>query len=110
MRLQINLLCYEPVEVWKYGPVFPSIFHTFRNSYGVTRDKPAKLLNKDYPFNEKELFIIKRTYDIYGRFSSNKLSEITHKGDTPWSTAKTQKRGVIDNAIIAQHYKGICQV
>ena len=56
-------LCNEPVEVWQYGPVFPSIFHTFKDSTYKKRENIIK--DKVANFTEEEINIIKLTYKNY---------------------------------------------
>ena len=100
-------LCYETVEVWQYGPVFPSIFHTFKHIKMILRDKPAILHNNDYPFTQTESKIINITYDKYSHLNSDTLSVITHGEGTPWQKAYDKGLGIIDNETIKNHYKQI---
>ena len=95
-------LANETVQAWKFGPVFPSIYHEFK--YEPSNSKIKELatdLNKSRNalepvrgnFTETEEKIISLVYDIYGDINGLKLSALTHKEGTPWYKAWNEEGG-----------------
>lgn len=84
-------LMNEGPEVWKFGPVFSSLYNVMSpfgsNPFTATqRDRPfvpAPLISEeDNRTNE----LISWVWDRYGGLSSFTLSDETHKPGTPWQT------------------------
>ncbi len=116
----------EGIEAWKYGPVIPSLFHTFKQFGGSAI---TKLAYEPIPFDSGESFpeldlefdapflpdgdktpaeLIDWIWSEYGSQSGWQLSMLTHQPNTPWSeTIKSQPavaNPVIDNDLIRRHY------
>ena len=100
-------LCNEPVEVWQYGPVFPSIFHAFKESNHSRREDIIK--DKIAGFTGEEENIIELTYKNYGGLDSFILSNITHKEGTPWKESYNKKLRIIPNELIKKYYQEIAK-
>ncbi len=109
------LLANEYVEAWKYGPVFPSIYHEFKAQPGFIRKKAQRFnpqistvedWTADFSDNEKK--IISGVYNKYGHLEGWELSVITHKKGTPWSEAweegKRSREFSINNDLIKKYY------
>lgn len=87
----------EQVEAWKYGPVINSLYHEFK-SYG---NQPIKRLGTEINWEKDEftppekikdsdtLKLIKKIWEVYGKYTPFQLSVATHKDGTPWE--KTYK-------------------
>ncbi len=82
------IVCERP-EVWKYGPVFPSLYRALR-PFGRT---PIGVPQSSDPFSEpatidggddKAKRLLKWVWNRYGHLSSYALSDMTHKPGTPW--------------------------
>jgi uncharacterized phage-associated protein len=85
-------LVNEAPEVWKFGPVFPSLYHVMK-VYGRA---PVKTMQSISPFarpdrvseNDADAFnVIDWTWRRYGHMSSFGLSEMTHREGTAWRRA-----------------------
>ena len=52
-----NALIDENPEAWKYGPVIPRVYHTFKK-FGKNPVKSNEIANvdNDLPFNKREFF------------------------------------------------------
>ena len=79
----------ELPEVWKFGPVFPSLYRVLK-VYGRA---PIGVVQSSSPFepetrveksDEKLLNLIQWTWRRYGHLSSFALSDMTHKTGTAW--------------------------
>jgi uncharacterized phage-associated protein len=107
-------LCIEQPEVWRHGPVFPSLYHALKN-YG--RDC-ITILQGD-PFGSPPrvddddglvIGLIDWVWSRYGEKSAFYLSDLTHQPDTPWQTiAKKNNFRVpfhttIPDEVIRDHY------
>ena len=118
-------LANEYAEAWKYGPVFPSIYHEFKAEIDMITE-PAQTFNMkteslevwtaDFTENEKDIMDI--VVKIYGPLEGWKLSALTHAEGTPWAIAweKAKKengkhiRGFsIRNEDIKKHYLGLIE-
>lgn len=121
------LVADEFPEAWQYGPVFPSLYHEFKE-FG--RDKIAgkaktfqksgrgifdfKVIIPEIPEDDRETWdFLKIVWDKYGKFSGLALSDATHREGTPWSTVMEQSGGArnadIGNELIKQHYRQLVQ-
>ena len=115
-------LADEYAEAWKFGPVFPSIYHEFkREKPGPIKDKAKKAnmstnmledFTSDFDKNEKK--IMEYTYEKYGKLDGWQLSAITHAEGTPWYKAWEDGQYIrgfsISNKEIRKHYKALMQI
>jgi len=112
-------LADEYAEAWKFGPVFPSIYHEFKyEKPGPIKEQAKKAnMNNDMledfvsNFDQNEKTIMKLTYKKYGELDGWKLSAITHAKDTPWYQAWKEGQHIrgfsISNEKIKEHYKSL---
>lgn len=79
----------EDPQVWRYGPVFASMYHALKG-FG---DHPIRLPQRDIPFEEPPnvddddddaLGLIEWVWARYGGYSGVRLSDMTHAPGTPW--------------------------
>ena len=100
------------MEAWKYGPVFPSIYNTFKyqDVYKVTKPMVPTISTQE--FNQFESEIINYVQNNYAHLEGWKLSALTHANDTPWFKAwqEVKKQGYIkgysiSNKDIKNYYK-----
>jgi uncharacterized phage-associated protein len=113
-------LISEHVEAWKFGPVFPTVYHKFKD-YG---NEP--ITEKAVSFNDSLEGIapqvdpladvsplIKRIWEIYGRYSGIQLSNATHQAGTPWQITWDERGGKdrqgtdISDDLIRDYFKGL---
>lgn len=80
------LITDEYVEAWKYGPVFPSLYHEFK----MFGSKPIDRLAKDIDENEEnfrvfisnlqkntqKIELLRQIWNAYGNLTAGQLSEI----------------------------------
>jgi uncharacterized phage-associated protein len=114
----------ERVEAWQWGPVAPSLYGELKR-YGSSfiTDKlrevtfrdgkalfvPARIHDELSP--EKEAYarqLIRRVWEVYGKYSGSQLSNMTHAPDSPWSlTPNKDIRGtdIPDDLIKAYFHK-----
>lgn len=83
LGLTEKALIDENPEAWMYGPVIPSLYHTYKDF----RNNPIKI-----KFDDRKKFTdsnINEFLDFiwasYGNYSAVELSARTHEIDTPWS-------------------------
>ncbi|MDD5125379.1 type II toxin-antitoxin system antitoxin SocA domain-containing protein [Methylovulum sp.] len=102
-------LYFHNTHAWQWGPVIPKLYKPLQK-YGrnfVTESLESEdVLDQ----NSEEMEIIKAVWDGYGHLSGGRLSELTHKPNTPWSiTWENNQFGIIPENLIAEHYKGIVE-
>lgn len=93
-------LISETVEAWRFGPVVPSIYHEFKNygsgtisgfatEFDLNDDDDSLSLTSYIPtINQndgKVIALLKKIWEIYGKYSGITLSNLTHKDDSPWA-------------------------
>ncbi|MBC6414771.1 MAG: DUF4065 domain-containing protein [Bdellovibrionales bacterium] len=108
-------LSEQPAEAWKYGPVFPMIYHEFKyhkDIYKITEKAKFPFESKFYEsnFNDKEKEIMKVVFNKHQEDSGEKLITLTHEIDGPWHQAwkkggHFEKNYQIDNEEIKKYYK-----
>lgn len=73
----------EDIQAWDYGPVIPSVYHTFKPC-GSDRIKD---IATDYPleaFLPEQIELLLDVARHYGQYSSPKLIDMTHEKGSPW--------------------------
>ena len=75
-------LITEPVEAWRYGPVVPSTYHTYKAFGGgpitvVPQERTADM-------DDLQARLIVAVLNAYQSYSALQLSNITHQPGTPW--------------------------
>ena len=107
--------CVEPVEAWKYGPVWGSLYHALKhNGHDPIRHfigaageiveqggHQAVPTATDREFHET----LEKVWRKYAPFSANKLSNMTHQPGTPWAKARHCGTPFIDNDEIKKHFR-----
>lgn len=105
-------LCSETVHAWRWGPVFPDLYHAVKQwgrdailepvFSGEWRD--AMPVPDDGSFASQ---LLDAVWENYSRFTGPQLSRLTHMEGTPWDQIHS-KGGwyeVIPNDLIAEHYR-----
>ena len=107
-------LSNELAQAWQYGPVFPSIYHKFKdaNLYSIkvpaTNDKGEVISSE---FDERDLKVLNLIDELYGDVEGWRLSNLTHQKGTPWHKAFYENGGSItrgvelDDAEVQLHFK-----
>ncbi|MFI3249088.1 MAG: type II toxin-antitoxin system antitoxin SocA domain-containing protein [Rikenellaceae bacterium] len=91
---------YDKVEAWKFGPVIPSVYHSFkhngnsqiRNKVQIPTDLDMESLSNinfvDAVINERDKQsltpILDFVWDQYKDVPTPKLIDILHRDGTPW--------------------------
>ena len=116
----IPLVEDEWVEAWKYGPVFPSIYHEFKKfgnrkitAFGtdiVRNGDDFEVVEPMLETSETPVFkLLDRIWEVYGKYSGIELSNMTHASGSPWDIARQDggaKRNLhIENDDIADYYR-----
>ncbi|HJJ98772.1 MAG TPA: DUF4065 domain-containing protein [Methanocorpusculum sp.] len=73
----------EDIQAWEYGPVVPSVYHTFQK-FG--RD-PIRDVSDNCSldvFTADEIALLLDVAREYGKYSSSKLIDMTHEIGGPW--------------------------
>ena len=101
-------LVREKVEAWKYGPVIPIVYHAVKQF----RASPIKgpILGGDEEgknLSDTEKKVIDIIIDRYGDMEGSHLSSLTHQPGTPWEKTEDKLYGVIDDAVIFEHFTDI---
>ncbi len=109
---------FDKVEAWKYGPVIPSVYHSFKhnqknkildyesiieyNSENEITFTPPMLSDED--IQQVCQMVIKR----YENFSDTEIVALTHKAGTPWSICYIEGMNApIPNQLTEMHYRDI---
>ena len=112
----------EYAEAWQYGPVFPSLYHEFKE-YGAEpiHRKAQDFELDDKSFNFKTIIpdvsesdhytpgFLDEIWVVYKKYDATQLSALTHAPGTPWDTVRKNNPGIrnapIPNELIRQHYE-----
>lgn len=106
-------LAIETVEAWKYGPVFPSIYHAFKH-HGSMRIECSTLSinNEEYKsvldglFDKDEKSIMDNVIKTYSVLPGSELIDITHMEGSPWHQYYDPNRFFVEipNQVIEEYY------
>ena len=110
---------YDKVEAWKYGPVIPNVYHSFKH-YGRENIKDrCKVLkgfdeNNDLNFVDPKIEdedvknILEIVWKIYGKLSGSSLIRILHAEGTPWWECYDETcNNEIPDSLTSNYYKKI---
>lgn len=106
----------EKPQVWRYGPVFSSLYSALRSFGGTPIQEPQKpIFDTPPPFVDKGskdvLSLIDWVVGKYGKNSSSQLSSLTHETGSPWHIM-AERYGFevplhleIESDVIKKHYR-----
>jgi len=112
----------EQIEAWKFGPVAPDVYRSFRDCAlhiktpaqileNCSMDAPLNLITPTLRLEEPIESFFKKIWDIYGKLTAYQLSALTHKDGTPWyktwyELGGSQCRGTdISNELIQSYFE-----
>lgn len=111
-------LVNEAPQVWKFGPVFPSLYKVLR-VYGRA---PIKTVQSRSPFDPPDTVddndadthrLIDWVWSRYGHLSSFALSDMTHRKGTAWYRVASERNFVVPEGLgipteyISEEFRGI---
>ena len=115
----------ELPEAWQYGPVFASLYQEFKDFGKAPITRPAstfdftssggfQLVELAVPVEDINTWnLLRRIWDVYGKFGGVGLSDLTHRDGTPWQQVYSQSGGIknadISKAVISAHYREIVE-
>ena len=119
----------EYAEAWPFGPVFPSLYHEFkeygsgsikelatdlvyqptrRNQERIVVDTPEVSQN-----DEESIDCLRNVWEKYGPLTGGQLSTITHKKGSPWTSIRSKsnprRNQQIPDETIEKYYKNIIE-
>ncbi len=112
----------EFAEAWQFGPVFPSLYHEFKDFGSGSINRKAQDLRfmgggadfdifiPEIPMSdERSINLLDRIWTVYGKFAATQLSFLTHAKGTPWHQVWSAHPGMrnmhIPNELIRKHYE-----
>lgn len=95
----------EDIEAWKYGPVVPSVYQTYKynKKENISKIKGDFSLDK---YDSKTIELLLAVINDYGKYSSSELINITHEKGSPWDMVyKENENNIISKESIAEYFK-----
>lgn len=84
-------LVSQRFEAWQFGPVVPDIYHALKE-HG---DGPVEMVinyRAAASVGRREIDLIDRVFDKYGRMSIDELVKLTHASGGPWDQVYTPSK------------------
>lgn len=112
---------FDKVEAWKYGPVIPSVYHTFKHHRNnpisekslipVFEEENGELLFREPKIEDKEIIsLLDFVWDRYKDKSITELIELLHRPGTPWEYCYREGKNVeIHDEMTKIYYESIVQ-
>lgn len=114
----------DPVQAWKYGPVYPEIYREFQdyrdpkaiiNKFGQLSSGRANRNRFPEVDDPETIEFLDLIVELYGNQTAYQLSDLTHREGTPWSKIhdqwgkdlKRNKHKEIPMDLIYEHYKDL---
>lgn len=106
---------FDKVEAWKYGPVIPSVYHSFKQ-YRVKSINEQTIVmvwdekNMRPVFNTPNLTdkdekrVVEMVWKRYKEYSDNELVTLTHMKGTPWDMCFIKDENVAIPDILTENY------
>ena len=109
-------LVSEPVEAWKFGPVYPDLYNALESCGPSPVETVPRNVHEErhasVELNGNELALIDAVYERYKKFRENELSVMTHMEGTPWHTVWNSGQGrfsAIGDDLIRSYYEQIVE-
>lgn len=112
---------FDRVEAWKYGPVIPSVYHSFKQHKAEPiKDKTVVLKWNDQTHKEtfeyptlsdpEEKDVVEMVWKRYYSFTGSELVDLTHKPGTPWKFCFIEGENVeIPDVLTEDYYKHLVE-
>ncbi len=112
-------LSAELAQAWRWGPVFPDLYHAVKIWGNRQIVKPVRAFEFDPdklrwstpsipPEDNFALRLIERVWEVYGHMSGPALSQLTHEQGGPWQVIRDKDPGagnlLIPNSIIRDYF------
>ncbi|URC12523.1 Panacea domain-containing protein [Flavobacterium sp. B183] len=101
-------LISESPQAWKFGPVIPTLYDTYKKFGNKKIETEIKSFD-DLP--EGVTAFLDKIWDVYGNFNGVQLSAKTHQPNTPWSITWEKAKDyfhafslTIPDDLIKKHY------
>lgn len=108
---------FDKVEAWRYGPVIPSVYHSFKQ-YKKEPIKEGTVIMEwdaikreptfDTPMltKEDEIAVVKMVWQRYSSFTDGELVDLTHKEGSPWDICFEEGKNIeIPDQLTELYYK-----
>ena len=112
---------FDKVEAWRYGPVIPSVYHSFKQFKSNPITSKAVVMEWDEEtgnlvFPEPELSsadakkIVEMVWKRYYDFTDNEMVALTHKKGSPWSVCYVPDCNMpIPDEVTAMYYEKLVE-
>lgn len=112
---------FDKVEAWKYGPVIPSVYHSFKqykrdNITEKTVVMEWDAINREPIFEEPiltksdEIAVANMVWQRYSSFLDGELVDLTHKSGSPWDICFEEGKNVeIPDQLTELYYKRLVE-
>lgn len=110
---------FDSVEAWKYGPVIPCVYHSFKQ-YRANPIKEKTVVMEWDELKEEPCFhvpkledkqakqVVEMVWKRYANMSDSEMVSMTHKSGTPWAVCYVEGLNKpIPDEITALYYKKI---
>lgn len=107
-------------EAWRWGPVFPDLYHAVKRWGSGSIRTPIHVVDFDGTelgwnaprMSEQDVFgckLVQRVWEVYWKMSGPALSQLTHEEGGPWHQIWSQVPGirgmVIPDKIIEEYFR-----
>lgn len=117
---------FDTVEAWKYGPVIPSVYHSFKHNgnnriknksiIAISEDEDGELKFITPKVEDKDIsMVLDFVWSRYRNKSTSELITLLHKSGTPWhycykpgcnseiydEMTKVYYKSIVDNALVS---------
>lgn len=110
-----EVLFLDKCQAWVYGPVYPEIYHQYKDFGYNPIEKPFPDDENDFSeLTTREIGFLDAIVDIFGMYSGSVLRQITHN-EQPWIEARgsllpnDRSNTVIDDDTIDSYFKRIVE-
>lgn len=109
---------FDRVEAWKYGPVIPSVYHSFKQfrqnpisekTVAVVYDENQMIQFYEPTLeNETAREIVQMVWQRYKHMSDSELVALTHREGTPWQACYVEgENNVIPDSFTKLFYEKV---
>lgn len=112
---------FDKVEAWKYGPVIPSVYHSFKQFRTLPITEKTIIMEWDEKracptfstpilTDSDEISIVKMVWKRYSTYTDSELVTLTHMKGTPWEVCFVEGQNVeIPDMLTEDYYRRLIE-
>ena len=109
LAIRKERLFEDEIQAWKYGPVIPELYHSFKLYYSNPIPEAHYLKSDSVEVSGDATALLESVWQAYGDKTAIELVDMTHKVGTPWEKTfeRSVSNSIIKDELISAYFDGL---